>query len=145
MAPEGMVHALEIIHTLLEPHGCLIDIHPNGPPMPIEACIAGQLHRLGYLQETDDFIEYGQAGAALVEVIQRGLFVVEQQGRFIFITRAGSVDELHAFLTENWTDSIFPAEVEVRARELSLSTGQVSSAQLTLEVLIIRMRGISQV
>jgi hypothetical protein len=145
MAPEGMVHALETIHTVLEPNGCLIDIHPNGPPMPIEACLTGQFHRLGYLQETDDFIEYGQASAALVEVIQRGLFVVEGQGRFIFITRAGSVDELHTFLTENWTDSIFPAEVELRARELSLSTGQITSAQLTVEALIARMRKISLV
>jgi hypothetical protein len=145
MAPEGMVHALELIHTLLKPDGCLIDIHPNGPPMPIEACIAGQFHRLGYLQETDDFIEYGQASAALLEVIQRGLFVVEQQGRFIFITRADSVDELHTFLTENWTDGIFPAEVDLQARELGFSTGQISSAQLTVETLIARMKKINQV
>ncbi len=92
------MHALEIIHTLLEPDGYLIDIHPNGQPPPIEACIADQLHLLGYLQETDDFIEYGQASAALDEVIQRGLFVVERQSSFKFITRAGSVDELHTFL-----------------------------------------------
>ena len=145
MAPEGMVHALEIIHTLLEPGGYLIDIHPSGQPPPIEVCIADRLHRLGYLQETDNFIEYGQASAALVEVIQRGLFVVEQQGAFIFITRAGSLDELHTFLTENWTDSLLPAEVELRAGELSLSTGQISSAQLIEEVLIARLRKISRV
>jgi hypothetical protein len=144
MPPEGMVHALEIIYSLLEPGGRLIDIHPSGQPPPIEACIADQPHLLGYLQETDNFIEYGQANAALAEVIQRGLFVVEQQGTFVFITRAGSVDELHTFLTENWIDSLFPAEVELQARQLTLSTGPISSAQLIEQVLIARLRKISQ-
>jgi hypothetical protein len=143
MAPEGMVHALEIIHTLLEPEGCLIDIHPTGQPPPIEACLAGQLYRLGYLQETDDFIEYGQASAALAEVTQRGLFVAEQLDTFIFITRADSLDELHTYLTENWSDSIFPAELELQAEQLSPSTGRVSSVQLTEQVRIARLRKIS--
>jgi hypothetical protein len=145
MAPEGMVHALEIIHTLLEPGGYLIDIHPSGQPPPIEVCISDRIHRLGYLQETDDFIEYGQASAALGAVIQLGLFVVERQEAFTFITRASSVGELHIFLTENWTDGIFPAEIELQASELSLSTGQISSAQLIEEVLIARLRKISQI
>jgi len=144
MAPEGMVHALEIIHTLLVPDGCLIDIHPSGQPPSIEACIADQHHLLGYLQETDDFIEYGQANAALAELIQRRLFVVEQKRTFIFITRAGSLDELHRFLDENWSDSIFPAEVELQARQLTLSSGPISSVQLVESVLITRLRKISQ-
>jgi hypothetical protein len=144
MAPEGMVHALEIIHSLLETDGCLIDIHPNGQPPPIEAGIAGQLHLLGYLQETDDFIEYGQASAALAEVIRRGLFIVEQQGTFIFIIRAASVDELHNFLDESWSDSIFPDEVDRQAGELSQSVGEISSAQLTEQVLVARLRKINR-
>jgi hypothetical protein len=144
MAAEGMVHALEIIHMLLAPDGCLVDIHPDGQPPPIEACIADQIHHLGYLQETDNFIEYGQASAALAEATRRGLFVVEQQGTFIFITRAASVDELHTFLNESWGDAIFPAEVERQARELSQSTGEISSALLTEQALIARLRKISQ-
>ena len=138
------MHALEIIHTLLEPGGYLIDIHPNGQPPPIEAWIANQLHHLGYLQETDDFIEYGQASAALAEVIQRELYVMEQQESFTFIVSAGSLDELHTHLDENWSDSIFPPEVELQAGELSHSIGQISSTQLTEQVLIGRFRKISQ-
>jgi hypothetical protein len=144
MAPEGMVHALETIHSLLEPGGCLIDIHPNSQPPPIGASIAGQLYSLGYLQETDNFIEYGQASAALAEVIQRGLFTLEKQGAFVFIIRAASVDELHTFLNENWSDSIFPDPVERQARELSQSTGEISSALLTEQVLVARLRKISR-
>jgi hypothetical protein len=144
MAPEGMVHALEIIHTLLASDGRLIDIHPDSQP-PIQATIAGQLHQLGYLQETDNFIEYGQASAALAESIQRGLFVEEQRRTFIFIVRAGSLDELHIFLNENWSDSIIPVEVELQAEALSHSTGEISSTQLSEQVLITRLRRISPV
>jgi hypothetical protein len=140
MAPEGMVHALEIIYDLLEPGGCLIDIHPNGQPPSIEAGIAGQLHLLGYLQETDDFSEYGQASAALAEVTRRGLFTLERQGTFIFIIRAASLDELHNFLNESWSDSIFPDQVERQAGELIQSVGEISAALLTEQVLVARLR-----
>ena len=143
MAPEGMVHALEIIHSLLPPGGCLIDIHPNGEPPSIEACIAGQIHLLGYLQETDDFVEYGQASAALDEAVQQGLFMVEQQDIFTFITSAGSMSELHAFLNESWTDAVIPAQVGLKASELSLLHGQISSVQLIEQVLIARLRKIN--
>lgn len=138
------MHALEIIHALLKPDGSLIDIHPSGQPPPIEACIAGPPHLLGYLQETDDFIEYAQANAALAEIIQRGLFTVEQQGEFVFFTRTGSVEELHVYLMDKWSDAVIPAEIEIRARELSLSVGQISSVQLGEQVLITRLRKISQ-
>jgi hypothetical protein len=144
MAPEGMVHALKIIHTLLMPAGCLIDIHPNGQPPSIDALIADQLHHLGYLQETDNFIEYGQASAALAEITRLGLFVLEQQAAFIFVTRASTLDELHTFLNESWTDAVFPTELERQAGELSFSVGQISSVLLTEQVSITRLRKISQ-
>lgn len=138
------MHALEIVHTLLAPTGCLIDIHPNGQPPSIEGRIASRLHLLGYLQETDNFIEYGQASAALAEIARRGLFVLEKQGAFIFVTRASTVDELHTFLNESWTDAIIPAELERQAGELSSSIGQISSVLLTEQVSITRLRKISQ-
>ena len=73
-----MVHALEQTHRLIVPGGMLIDIHPvtDGPPV----LIRGQ--KVGTMKETDDFVEYVQASAALDEVIQRGLFVVERSSPF---------------------------------------------------------------
>ncbi len=143
MAPEGMVHALETIHALLETQGILIDLHPSGQPPPFEAWIAGQSHLLGYMQETDNFVEYFQAAAALKEVVQRGLFVVDRQQSFVFITRAGSFEELQDYLLENWSDAVIPDEIGNLARELSISTGQIDSAQLTQETLIARLRKIN--
>ncbi len=138
------MHALEIVHTLLAPTGRLIDIHPNGQPPTIEADISGTLYLLGTLQETDDFVEYGQASAALAEITRTGLFTLEIAGSFTFITRASSSDELHTFLNENWADAIFPVELERRAGELSISIGPISLVQLTEQVLITRLRKISQ-
>ncbi len=137
-----MVHALETIHKLLKPDGYLIEIHPNGQPPPVEARIADQLHLLDHLQETDDFIEYTQASAALDEVIRGGLFSLEQQSSFELITRAETVEEMHNYLTENWSDSIFPNQVEIKAQELSISVGQISSIWLTEIALINRLRKI---
>ena len=139
------MHALETLHALLEPDGCLIDLHPSGQPPPIEAWIAGLPHLLGYMQETDDFIEYAQAATALAEIIQSGLFELEQQGAFMFVTRADSVEELHAFLNENWSDAVLPAEIEIQADRLSLSTGPIASVQLCQQVHITRLRKTSPV
>jgi hypothetical protein len=145
MPPEGMVHALETIHALLAPDGILIDLHPDGQPPPFEISIAGQSCFLGYMQESDDFVEYAQAEAALAQVVQRGLFKVEEQGAFPFIIRADSFEELHAHLMENWSDAVIPDEIGLRAQELSLLKGQIEYAQLIEMARIARLRKISQV
>jgi hypothetical protein len=119
MPPEGMVHALEIIHNLLQPQGTLVDIHPSGESPTIELVHGGHKSLLGYLQETDDFVEYSQASAALAQAVDIGLFQVERQGTFQFSTVATSVDELRAYLTDNWQDAILSPEIDQRASMLS--------------------------
>ncbi len=143
MAPEGMVHALEIVHNLLKPGGCLVDIHPSGEHPPIQAWTGGQSHSLGYLLETDDFIEYHQASQALEQAITRNLFTQEEQRTFRFPILAGSLDEMVGFLAENWKDAVLPDEVGARAARLSRSTGPVEAIQITERVLIARLRKIS--
>jgi len=145
MASEGMVHALEIIHTLLARDGCLIDLHPDGQPPPFVAWIGGQSYLFGRLQESDDFIEYAQADAALAEAIRRGWFEVERQASFSFITHGDSAAELFAFLNENWTDAVIADEVGERAQELSLLYGPISSVQMSEQTRIARLRKISRV
>ncbi len=86
-----MVHALEKIHELLEPDGRLIDIHPSGEPPPIEVRVGQQVTVVGWMKETDDFVEYAQASAALSEAIERGWLDVERKGMFEFVTHADSI------------------------------------------------------
>ena len=124
MQPESMVHALEQIHSLLEPGGKLIDIHPNGELAEIIYPLEGQAHLIGYVQETDDYIEYRQADEAIETVVSKGLFQVEKMGQFEFLTHADSFDELKAFLDENWGDAVILDEVVTDAKKLEAKYGE---------------------
>ena len=65
MPPERMVHALETVHTLIKPGGLLLDIHPGLDKAWVEVKVNGKEYYLDVLEETDDYIEYGQANNAL--------------------------------------------------------------------------------
>lgn len=106
-----MVHALEQIHQLLQPNGRLLDIHPFGQPPPIEVWLDGEVFQAGWLQESDEYIEYEQANQAVAEVVKRGLFAVEERSRFAFEIHALSLTTLQAFLAENWKDAIIEEQV----------------------------------
>jgi hypothetical protein len=113
-----MVHALEIIHNLLEPGGFLLDVHPSSDPPPIEVRLGNRYFLAGWLKETDDYVEYIQADQALEAVVQRGLFTLVKKGTFTFNTYAGSMAELHSYLAETWQDAVVDDQVARRVQEL---------------------------
>ena len=119
-----MVHALEQIHTLLNPGGYLIDIHPNGELVEFLYPQDEGEQFIGYMQETDDYIEYHQANDALEATVVTGLFEVVKSGEFEFLTHADSFDELKTFLEENWSDSIITEDVIANARRLEEEHGK---------------------
>ncbi len=127
-----MVHALEKIHWLLKPGGRLIDIHPSGDPPPIEVYMGGQTRVIGWMKETDDFIEYGQASDALAQVVRAGLFSVERDGTFEFTTYADSVAELRDYLSKEWKDAIIEEAVAAKA-EAVLSTSSCDGQVIVRE------------
>ena len=118
MAPESMVHALELIHALLIPGGALIDIHPNGEPVEFVYPLESGERLIGYLQESDDYIEYRQADEALEVCVARGLFSVVETGEVEFRTYADAFDELKDFLDENWSDAVISEQVVASALQL---------------------------
>jgi hypothetical protein len=105
-----MVHALETIHHLLKRHGILIDLRPTGIPAEFWGHKGESSELLGYIDETDDFIEYRQAAWAMEQAMDKGLFKLESSGQYDFIDHADSFDELRAHLAE-WTDVVIPSEV----------------------------------
>ena len=113
-----MVHALESCRRLLRPGGYLVDIHPGGEPPPIEMALGEQHILLGHLQESDDFIEYAQADAALAQAVQMGLFTWQRREEFTFTTICSSVAELRAYLEENWGNAILNPEIDAREGEI---------------------------
>lgn len=141
------MHALEIVHSLLEEDGLLIDIHPSDEPSPIEVVHGNRRALAGYVQESDDFIEYNQVDEALAKSIAMGLFDLERKGLFEFITRAATLADLLTYLEESWSDAIVAPEVQRRAAELLASGhngGDHGKPQLmiTEQVRILRLRSI---
>jgi hypothetical protein len=140
MEPAGMVHALEKIRELLQPDGRLIDIHPSGEPPPIEVRIGQQATVVGWMRETDDFIEYAQASAALSEAVQRGWFDVERKGTFEFATHADSISDLREYLAKEWKDAILEEIVGAKAEELLSASERVGEVLVREHVCIARLR-----
>lgn len=110
-----MVHALELVHSLLSPDGVLIDIHPSGEPYIVEIEIDGRIHQLGELQESDNYEEYFQADEALQKGIQVGLYALTRQEKFTYLDHAGNLEELRSYLLESWSDLIWPEDISARA------------------------------
>ena len=113
-----MVHALEKVYSLLKPNGQLIDIHPLFDPPVFEVRIGAKHVPAGWLRETDDYEEYELADEALLSVVESGLFAVERQGTFSFITHADSVTELRQHLIDEWQDAIIDDVTFARAEEM---------------------------
>jgi len=106
MAPEGMVHALEIIHGLLAPDGILIDIHPSQQPAQLFVELAGKQIPAGTVQEIDDYIEYAQATQALQSAVGQGWYIEEQKAIFDYWILANNLVEFQQYLAENWKDAV---------------------------------------
>jgi len=118
MEPESMVHALEQIHALLEPGGILINIQPEGELVEFYAVLNTGEQFIGYMLETDDYIEYFQAIEAIETATGMGLFQSEKVDTFEFRAHAASFDEMKTFLEENWSDAVITDEVIASAKKL---------------------------
>ncbi len=113
-----MVHALHEIRKLLKPGGALIDIRPNGELVEFIRPHDDEEFFIGHMHETDDYVEYFQAEAAMQKVLAEELFKIEKAGEFTFQVHADSFDELKSFLDENWSDSLITEEVIAEAKRL---------------------------
>lgn len=100
-----MVHALKQIQGLLVENGRLIDIHPVGEPAPIYVRLDEERHLVGWVQETSDYVKYGQADDALTEAVQHGWFNQEQQQLITFSTYTQDLAALREHLHENWKEA----------------------------------------
>ena len=135
-----MVHALEKVQRLLASGGLLIDIHPTPEPASIEVRVGAQTMPAGWLQETDDYVEYEHADAALAQVVRSRWFALERQDTFEFVTHAGSITELREFLTDNWEDARVDEITAARVDELMSTPERDKEVILRESVRIARFR-----
>lgn len=134
------MHALEIVHSLLELGGILIDLHPTGEPPPVELHAGPRVVRAGLLQEADGFVEYFQADSALAEAVRRGLFAVEKEGAFEFLTHADALADLLAYFADKYTDAVLD-EATLQRVEAFLRAAQREKEVVIRETIrIVRLR-----
>jgi hypothetical protein len=118
MERAGMVHALEKIQQLLKPAGILLDIHPTNEMAAIAVRLQEQLIPAGWLNESDDYVEYEWADEALQLVVGSGQFVLERVGTFEFVWHADALNDLRTYLAEEWQDAIIDDVTAMRIEEL---------------------------
>ncbi len=112
-----MVHALEEILHLLNPEGCLIDIHP------IRKAPLIQIHRGDdlLLAESDPGYDYDEglrhADDALDEVVRRASFLIEGKSEFEVVTYASSVAEMRDYWAQYGAFDDEPKDEAVTARQ----------------------------
>ena len=94
-----MVHALEESQRLLKRDGVLVNILPVPEGYIIEVHHEGRILFAEHKRETlsEDVL---RAEAAIKEVIDRGLFVIDQKVEFDFRTYGSSVSEIRAYWEE---------------------------------------------
>jgi hypothetical protein len=104
-----MVHALEAIHRLLRPGGCLIDIHPFSDERTVEIYEGNEI---AFSETVPAFSgdEIRRAEAALADVVRRRLFVAERAASFDFRIYASSIAELYAYVEDDGARDEGPAD-----------------------------------
>jgi hypothetical protein len=95
MEYHGMVHALEEIRRLLKSSGLLIDLHPHPNWLYLQAKLGGEILAVEPMPQSYSQ-DVHQAEAALAEVTGRGLYTIEENAEFDFMTYASTVDEIRS-------------------------------------------------
>ena len=106
-----MVHALHRADALLAPGGCLIDLRPTSETARIEA---GGVP-LGRLDADRADRRHAAAEAAMATALAAGLFRVDGEREFWFLTHGASIDELRDHVHASWRDSRIGDALAARA------------------------------
>ena len=113
-----MVHALERIHDLLKPDGILLDIHPTNEPAALAVRLREQLIPAGWINESNDYVEYEWADEAVQRVLDDKRFALERMGTFEFVWHADSMTDLRAYLVEEWQDASIDDVTAMRLEDM---------------------------
>lgn len=144
-----MVHALHETRRLLGPDGTLIDIHP----LP-EAWLA-EVHRDGRVLFSESWRDHHyrdedvvHAEHALAQAVESGVFLIQRQSEFDFLTYASSAAELREFLvresahredSEDEADEAVKAELFARVEQEQRRAGSGAEVARRERVRITRL------
>lgn len=113
-----MVHALRKAHFALRRDGVLFDLHPRATNDQIEVWRAGEIKRMGEVDQQSDGI--GSAEAALAEVVRERMFVESGRARFELLEHYPSADSwLQRWVGEGWTFEVSDEVLDATNEELT--------------------------
>ena len=120
-----MVHALEKVHGLLKPGGYVVDVQEM-PYWRWLGVMSGDDVQLAGPQESSvDFKDNLQASAAITQVIEDGLFVLEDERMFYGYTHSETLEDMLDYVT------IRPSEQTIQRLE-DLLAGADEAAQVVI-------------
>ena len=114
MPIEGMVHALHRARALLSPDGCVIDLRPTSETARVEC----NGEPLGRLDADAADRRHLAAEAALAQVLAAGVFRLDEQREFWFLTHGDSIEELRDHVHTTWRDSRVGDALIARAHDV---------------------------
>ena len=116
MDHEGMVHALEETRRLLKLDGVMVNILPVPEGYFIEAHHEGKILFTERKRETcsEDVL---RSEAAIMQVLDRGLFAINRKDEFEFLTYGSSVAEIRAHWEQQNAYEEEPKAKDLLARE----------------------------
>ncbi len=139
-----MVHALAKIWGMLGENGRLLDIHPLGEPSTLEIEIGNMHFPAGWINEASDYEKFRRANEAVKEVINKGLFSVVKAKGFEYYAYAKSLDEVNAYLRDNWADAWLDELVTMRAQDLLQTTSTATQLIITEQTQINLLRPLKE-
>ena len=127
------------MHTALRPNGRLLDLHPDAIHSPVEVRVGDVILPLGRLDETLHIQDVRTARAARQVAIDAGLFVLEREIRFTFVTHYDTVESGLTYVAEHPQKAVIPAELVARAQAL-LPPGTSGELRIPRQIYAARLR-----
>jgi hypothetical protein len=135
-----MVHALEQAQRVLKSDGYLIDIQPLIEAPLIKVFQGNSVVFVEPDPSYDYEADLRQADAALTQIIQRGLFAIEERREFDFLTHGSSAPELLTFWSKGDAAEQRIQDVYTHFEKIRLAAGSGTEIALHERARIIRLK-----
>lgn len=136
-----MVHALEESWRVLAPGGQLVDIRPLTSNPPLEVIFNEEISIAGQVDDSVDTPSDIAANEAVKEVVNRGIFLKQQEERFEFAYYWDKLEDMEAYIEDQWSDWVnLPQEVSGKARRLTKDFAGNVQYRVQVDMLISRYK-----
>ncbi len=112
------MHALRKLYAALRPRGVLLDVHPEPEHSPVEIRRIAETIAIGQVDQIEDIADITGAYASLRQVLDAGLYVLEDERTFDFVRHFESIETMLAYREARQSSGTIAEEVLVRGREL---------------------------